>query len=141
MGKEKETVETTKIGETKPSETTPPAGDGEVSATNELSAEKSAHEATKAELEAEKQAHEDTKASAKTIIDGLKGQLKSTEEKAEEGNSSVEVKHEKEVYTVAIHSFKLDGVEYTSADLKTNPALVAELVELKSGVLVKKQKV
>lgn len=46
----------------------------------------------------------------------------------------------KEQYKVVLPKFKHKGQSYVAADLKTNPALVQELVEGGKGVLVKLEK-
>ena len=46
----------------------------------------------------------------------------------------------KDTYMVAIHAFTFEEEKYTTADLLKNEELVAALVEIESGVLVKLEK-
>ena len=55
-------------------------------------------------------------------------------------SQAVVVSHEKEQYKVLARQFNHLGTEYKADDLKTNPALVKELVELESGLLHKIEK-
>jgi len=98
---------------------------------NELVAE---HEEEVKSLEAQ---HEEEVKSLEAINDELQKQLaEADEEIAAAGDQSI-VNHKGQFYVPVIHHFNHDGVQYTSADLKTNPQLVAELIEGNYGVLKK----
>ena len=89
-------------------------------------------------LTSEKTAHVQTQNDAQGMIEGLKTQLANSEKQVEEGSSKVEVTHEKVTYMVVVPMFKLNGVQYEAKELKSKPSVVAELVEMGAGILVKK---
>lgn len=47
------------------------------------------------------------------------------------------LKSGRDSYLIAIHAFNFEGKKYTTADLLTNDKLVAALIKIGSGVLVK----
>ncbi len=92
------------------------------------------------DIAAEKAAHEATKNQSTEIITDLKSQLVETEQKAEEAGAEKTIKVGNDVYVMAIPSFRHGSTIYGYDALKSNPTLIKELIEIGSGVLVKKQK-
>lgn len=69
---------------------------------------------------------------AEGIITEMQGMVKA---KPVAGKTTIE--HDGEQYNVVIPRFKHKGEIYTAADLESNPDLVADLLEIGSGILVK----
>ena len=87
---------------------------------------------------------EGEQAESTEIISDLQEQLANAQA-GQEISQTVVVTHTaedgtKEQYKVLAPKFQHKHVAYAAADLKTNPDLVKELVEAKSGVLVKLEK-
>ena len=70
-----------------------------------------------------------------TIVD-LKKQLASKTSEAKNANKQVTVNHGGKTFEVAIPRFNHNGTIYTAADLENHKDVIAELVKMKSDVLV-----
>lgn len=73
---------------------------------------------------------------AQELISDLTEQLANAQA-GQDISHAVVVSHDKEQYKVLARQFNHNGTEYQADELKTNAALVQELVELESGLLAK----
>lgn len=79
----------------------------------------------------------DTIAEQQDLITKLEAKVESADKSAKVAVALPTIKVDKQEYQVALPKFNLDGKEYGIEDLKSNKELVAQLIEMESGVLVK----
>lgn len=114
-----------------------------------LKAEQEAHQATKdqaAEMEktlnsaitAEQEAHQATKESNGKLIADLEDKLGQV--KKSKATKLPSFKYDGSDYEVTMHAIEMDGIVVTAEDVKASAELQKQLIDMGSGMLVKKGK-